>query len=1487
MSNQPTAYDIKGTKQGLYLLRGPSSTATVDIVAVPGLGADPDGSFIHRGTRFSWLSDEHGLARDFSDARIFMYKYNSSWMGKLKVTNFLDDIATGLLFALRSEREGSEEQEDCQRRPIVFIGHSMGGLVVAKTVSLAAHHYDKYPNIFEATSGCIFFGTPFGGAPASSVAAMYASVAGWIDGTEPSALLQIMQPDSEYLRELKKDFLHLVIKLKDKIQVFCFWEKNPTDFAKVAKQKILSIIQPFISQKYQELVSKASSTFAEHEDCGLQSDHSGLVRFESFKDEKYKLVRTPLKDIIRKAHDVARDRFNSIGNVDRDTAKNLINSLDGVPVQVKFNLLKTKMASQSWIMGEPEYLSWVAGAADKHEGCDDQKWLWIHGPEGKGKTNATIAAIEKIEQISAEANRKNALPVLSAFFFCDQTLGCSSAEELLKSVLRQLIVQQEALASHAMKFTENRANSQDTGMQDSSLTRAGFTVETLWQSLLDMFTDNLVGTIYIFINNLHELSSSSSSTQVFLELLGELASTDPHDSSAKIRDKIRDEIRVKTRWFLTSRDRQDIRMVLLTKQTHVIDLNHGKYESKVQLEVQCHAHMKVSELQNRKNYNMALLYFIECLIKRRAETTKWVDVICMYLEALPDDAKDLEVRRFLENSPQDMNMVFDRAWKSLLDKEDPDTMRTLEMLRALVLTYKDPTVEELAILTGFSSSPERGMLQSLIQKCHPLLTCKESGSEGQLVSFVNDDIKTYLKTNSESLLGLSDEEQKWQHGMIALRCFTHVLNNVEETRVPEDDGEHGDSEKMATLDNLRRGNESQDGGNGNGGSPPKTDDGEKEAAPVDQSRDRGPPLQPYAVKYWLRHASEATSDIAQILCGEERFWKAGSTIMSDWLKEYSKGDGSFDGVDFASWKALHVAAAIGYAQLIVALIENGHQNEINLRDKKGFTPLHLAAMFGQANIAEELLNKGANINDDSGEAGTPLFRAATTGNIDVIGQLLQRDDCDVRASTKAGPILNAAIGSGKLEAVKLLVKKGVPLVSKVTGHWSPLAFSVLGDLTTFIYLLDSGKAQLTAREYDDAFFLAASTGRIKVLERLIQFDSSVCGFQRALEGAIKYKRWDSVPVLLSSGKGLQLEGVLKAAADMNNSDDVLKAIRNHTGGHISSKVVDDCLCKAVHNEKMSTVKILLDEFKANPNAINSEGYGNALTVAANDGALEMARMLLNGGAHVNSKDGWALQAAAAHGHMDVVELLLGSHADVNAYNEHFQSGTALQAACEAGRTDIVRVLLKFKANPNLGSRYSRPILEATRRGETEILEILLEAPELELNIFSGSCDRTTPLIHAAMTCPTMSLQRMVDRGADINLPNADGDTPLIVAARRGDIGVLSFLLGNDADILHVSKRNQTALEAAIEHGNEECVSFLAVRASSILRALALTRDVGLSGILHQKTDIVQEGRKLYQDREFMNLSPGKGYGDDREYVIKMNNNIGRWLPKPQEISSKG
>ncbi|GAA3930477.1 ankyrin repeat domain-containing protein [Hymenobacter algoricola] len=82
-----------------------------------------------------------------------------------------------------------------------------------------------------------------------------------------------------------------------------------------------------------------------------------------------------------------------------------------------------------------------------------------------------------------------------------------------------------------------------------------------------------------------------------------------------------------------------------------------------------------------------------------------------------------------------------------------------------------------------------------------------------------------------------------------------------------------------------------------------------------------------------------------------------------------------------------------------------------------------------------------------------------------------------------------------------------------------------------------------------------------------------------------------------------------------------------------------------------------------------------LITAANNGSLDVVKILLKHKAQVNQADAFkatALMAAAGKGHKAVVELLLASGADAKAKDDDGKD--ALAAARESGNAEVVKLI---------------------------------------------------------------------------------------------------------------------------------------------------------------------------------------------------------------------
>jgi len=124
--------------------------------------------------------------------------------------------------------------------------------------------------------------------------------------------------------------------------------------------------------------------------------------------------------------------------------------------------------------------------------------------------------------------------------------------------------------------------------------------------------------------------------------------------------------------------------------------------------------------------------------------------------------------------------------------------------------------------------------------------------------------------------------------------------------------------------------------------------------------------------------------------------------------------------------SLHVAIEKGMCEMTQLLI--AHKSDRNAQTKAGFSPLYLALLKGELEIAKDLLEAGVNVNLRNGpEYETALHVAARLGQCAMVILLLdQKSERD--PVTKAGqrPIVLAQL-AGHLDVVQILVEAGAQI----------------------------------------------------------------------------------------------------------------------------------------------------------------------------------------------------------------------------------------------------------------------------------------------------------------------------------------------------------------------------------------------------------------------------------------------------------------------------
>ncbi|XWW98179.1 hypothetical protein V2A60_006176 [Cordyceps javanica] len=193
--------DTDETLYGLtVLVEQPSEKVdSIDIVAIHGLDGHREATWTDGGSGVNWLAHEACLRNDIPHARVLSFGYNSaSYFGRSDAN--IQDFASGLLAAIKSSRKRNLEEQ----RPIIFVCHSLGGLVFKQAVA-RAHEQDRfYARFLSSIKGAVLFATPHGGSDLAHwnlLAARMAKAAtiGYTTNTRLAEDLRVVERDSAIL----------------------------------------------------------------------------------------------------------------------------------------------------------------------------------------------------------------------------------------------------------------------------------------------------------------------------------------------------------------------------------------------------------------------------------------------------------------------------------------------------------------------------------------------------------------------------------------------------------------------------------------------------------------------------------------------------------------------------------------------------------------------------------------------------------------------------------------------------------------------------------------------------------------------------------------------------------------------------------------------------------------------------------------------------------------------------------------------------------------------------------------------------------------------------------------------------------------------------------------------------------------------------------------------------------------------------------------
>ena len=498
-----------------------------------------------------------------------------------------------------------------------------------------------------------------------------------------------------------------------------------------------------------------------------------------------------------------------------------------------------------------------------------------------------------------------------------------------------------------------------------------------------------------------------------------------------------------------------------------------------------------------------------------------------------------------------------------------------------------------------------------------------------------------------------------------------------------------------------------------------------------------------------------------------------------------------DTKDYTGLSALHYACNHGLIDIVKMLVEAGAG--VRAADNNGDTFLILAAYHGSTDTVRYFLClPEIELNHRADDNKTALLCAVEENHTDIAQLLIDAGaDMDTKDNEGRSPLHYACI-DGALDIVKMLVEAGAGVRATDNDEDTCLTLAAYhGHIETVRYLVGLPGVDVNHRGADNktALLCAVEENHTDIAQLLIAAGADIemknSDGRSPLHHACKSGAHDIVKMLVEAGAGV------RATDNQGHTCLILAACFGHT----------------------ETVRYLvgLPQMDVNQREGNHQ---TALQWAVEANDTHIAQLLIDAGADINTEysDGpFPVHTASFSGALDVVKMLVRVGAGVCVTDNTCLGDTGctcLMIAAHCGHTDTVRYLVglpEVEVN-QLADDNKTALHWAVESNHTEIAQLLIDAgADMDIKDSMGN----SPL-HDACCFGTLDIVKMlVEVGAGVRATDDQGDTCLMLAAHFGNTETVRYLLSlPEVEVNHRADDDKTALQCAVDQNHTDIAQLL-------------------------------------------------------------------------------